>query len=86
MNSHSYLNIVCCVLSFVTLLAIVCYYGRTFPLNYLLFIIFTLLEAYMISGFTAANKDMHTILAALATALVSISLTIYSMFTRYEVE
>ena len=40
----------------------------------------------MISGFTAANKDMHTILAALATALVSISLTIYSMFTRYEVE
>ena len=79
MNNHNYLNIICSVLSFITLLLIVCYYGRTFPLNYLLFILFTILEAYMISGFTAAYKNMHVILAALGTALVPISLTIYSL-------
>ena len=82
MNNHSYINIVCCILSFITLMAIICYYGRTFPLNYLLYILFTILEAYMISGFTAAYKDVHTILAALGTTLVSISLTIYSVFTK----
>ena len=86
MNKHSYINIVCCILSFVTLLLIVCYLGWSYPLNYLLLIIFTIFEAYMVAGFTASFMNLEVIVAGLGTALVIISLTIYSRFTMEEVE
>ena len=73
------------LLSFLTLLSIVCYFGWTFPLNYLLLIVFTAFEAYMIAGFSASYMDLEVIVAGLGTALVIVSLTIYSMFTMEEV-
>jgi FtsH-binding integral membrane protein len=55
-------------------------------LNYLLLIVFTAFEAYMIAGFSASYMDLRVIVAGLGTALVIVSLTIYSRFTMEEVQ
>jgi FtsH-binding integral membrane protein len=52
----------------------------------MLLILFTVLEAYMIAGFSASYKNMEVIVAGLGTTLVILSLTIYSRYTIEEIE
>jgi FtsH-binding integral membrane protein len=76
----------CCVISMVTMCAIVCCFGRTAPLNYVLLLVFTVAETYMVGGITAAYDSTTVMQAGAATALVTISLTVYAMKTKVPIE
>ena len=80
------LAITCCIGAITTMCMIVCCYGRSFPLNYWLLLAFTLFESYGVAGMTAQYESKSVIVAGLATALVTISLTIYAMFTKVKME
>ena len=47
------ITIFACVMSIVTMFAIVCCFGRKAPLNMILLIVFTCCETWMIGGLTA---------------------------------
>ena len=64
-----------------SLLLIVCCCGRMFPLNMFLLTLFTCGEAVMIGGLTSFYHSKTVVMSGLATALVTISLTIYAIRT-----
>jgi hypothetical protein len=67
-----------------SLICIYCVHGvaRAVPMNYILCLIFTLAEAYLVS-FTTTKYDSNTVLAAgLMTLGVTIGLTIYACTTK----
>ena len=66
--------------------AIVCCLGRKVPHNYILLLIFTLCESYMVAGLTARYEPNLVMTAGLATALVTIALTVYAMYTKVNIE
>jgi FtsH-binding integral membrane protein len=74
------------VLAMVSMCAIVCCFGRKVPINYILLAIFTVCEAYGIAGVTAQYDKTTVMMAGGATALTTISLTIYAMRTTTGVE
>ena len=79
------LAITCCIVSIATMCMIICCFGRKAPLNYILLLLFTGCEAYMVAGLTA-QYDRHTVLmAGTTTALVTVSLTIYAMTTKTDI-
>lgn len=80
------LAIGCCVMSIVLMCAIVCCFGRTAPTNYILLLLFTLCETYMVGGLTAKYNPQIVMLAGLSTALVVIALTVYAMRTNVPIE
>lgn len=65
---------------------IVCCYGRAVPLNFILLTIFTLCEGFMVATITARYDQKTVLLAGLATALTTISLTVYAMFTKVDIQ
>ena len=65
---------------------IICCYGRQYPINFALLAAFTFCEAYMIGGLTSRYSPNSVMSAGLATALVSVSLTIYAYKTKVKVE
>lgn len=81
-NEFLWLTITCCVLSIVLMCAIICCFGRTYPVNMIMLGAFTLCESWMVGGFTAQYKEKVVIMAGLATALVTIALTVYAMRTK----
>ena len=66
--------------------AITCCFGRKVPINYILLFVFTFCESYMVAGLTAFYEPDVVMLAGLTTALVTISLTIYAMFTKTDIK
>jgi FtsH-binding integral membrane protein len=76
----------CCVFSIITMFMIVCCFGRKAPLNYVLLFIFTACETFMIGGLTAGYPRSTVCQAGAATALVTISLTVYAMKTKVPIE
>lgn len=72
-------------MSIVLFCAIVCCFARAHPTNLILLGLFTVCEAYMVGGITARYDPKTVAMAALATALVTISLTIYAMRTKTEI-
>jgi protein lifeguard len=80
------LAIGCCVMSIVLMCAIICCFGRTAPINYVLLMLFTMCETYMVGGLTAHYRNDVVILAGLVTALVTIALTVYAMRTNVPIE
>lgn len=78
--------IIACVLSLVFLFMLVCCFHRSHPINYALLFGFTVCETYMVGGLTASYDPKTVMMAGLATALVSISLTIYAMKTKVNIE
>ena len=66
--------------------SIICCLGRTYPYNYVLLIVFTLCESFLVGGFTSVYNSNIVVLAGLSTALVTISLTLYSMRTKVRIE
>ena len=61
---------------------IICCFGRSYPVNYFLLFVFTLCESYMIAGITSKYDSKIVLMAGLGTALVTVSLTAYAMFTK----
>lgn len=80
------LYIAAAVLSIVLFCMIICCFGRQHPTNLILLGLFTLCESHMVAGITSRYDDKVVIMAALATALVTISLTIYAMRTKTEIQ
>jgi FtsH-binding integral membrane protein len=73
--------------SFITLfivLALACFQNlaRTVPTNYILLILFTICESYMVATISAFNPPEIVITAALMTATVVIALTLYAFTTK----
>ncbi len=79
------LTLGCCVLEIVVVIALICCFGRTHPINLILLGVFTLCESYMVAGLTAQYDKETVILAGLGTALVTVSLTFYAMTTKVEI-
>ena len=69
----------------VVVIALICCFGRTHPINLILLGVFTLCESYMVAGLTAQYDKETVILAGLGTALVTVSLTFYAMTTKVEI-
>lgn len=76
------------ILAVIVALAISCLLScvpsvaRSVPTNYILLLVFTVLEAYGIA-FTCARVDPLTVLAAASmTAAVVVGLTLYAVFTK----
>ena len=70
----------------VSLFALVCCFGKVWPLNLGLLFLFTCGESVMVGGITAAYDWKTVVEAGLATCLVTISLTIYAMRTTTGIE
>ena len=81
-----WLMILASIGSITTMCMIICCFGRQVPLNFILLTIFTLCEGFMVATITAAYDEKTVMLAGLATALTTISLTIYAMFTKVNIE
>lgn len=74
------------IMSIVFMLMIVCCFRKKTPHNYILLCCYTICMTYMVAGLTAVYDRDLVILAGAATALVSISLTIYAMKTKVKME
>lgn len=67
------------------MIMIICCVGRSYPINMILCFIFTLAEGYCVAGFTSVYEPELVITAGVATALISISLTIYAFYTKTDI-
>lgn len=56
--------------------------ARKVPLNYILLGIFTLCEAYSVSATTMRYDNKTVLIAAILTAVMVISLTVYAFYTK----
>ena len=83
---HSTLTLTCFFVSIVSLCAVSCCFAKSYPLNYILLLVFTLCFSYMLGGFTSNFKKELVITATLGTAMVTIALTLYAMTSRVEIE
>ena len=72
--------------SMVFLYAIICCFRKKAPTNFYLLLGFTACETYMVGGITAQYDPNIVIMAGLATALVTIALTIYAFRTKVEIQ
>ena len=80
------IHIICLVIALGCMCAIVCTgLGKRVPHNYILCAIFTLTEGYIIAGFTSVYPKENVIAAGLCTALVSIALTVYALYTKTDI-
>ena len=83
--SHFWLAIVAGVVALAISCALSCVpsIARSVPTNYILLMIFTVLEAYTVAFTCARVRDPLVVLAAAAmTAAVVIGLTLYAVFTK----
>lgn len=86
MMRNQAIAITACVLSIVFMFMIVCCFRKKAPHNFYLLLAFTICESYMVGGLTARYEPSTVILAGLATALVTIALTVYAMRTKVKIE
>lgn len=87
MLHHVWTIFVALALNIVCIYAIYCTNtcGRQVPYNYICASIFTVTEAYIFSSFTSFLDPEIVFIAAVLTAAMTISLTIYAMTTKTDV-
>merc|ERR1719402_1623040 len=73
-------------LSFVFLIPMVCISGlrRSFPINFIILLLFTLCEAVSVGMVTALYEEQSVLIAVGLTAGVTLVLTIFAMQTKYD--
>jgi FtsH-binding integral membrane protein len=86
MINNAGLTVFCLFGSMISLCAVVCCFGKSYPANYILLFVFTFCESYMLGGFTSNFSSHNVITATLGTALVTVALTLYAMTTKTEIE
>jgi protein lifeguard len=71
------------IAAIISLVAIMCYphLGRTVPVNYVLLLIFTLSESYMVSITTAFYPPKSVLVATLLTLGITLLLTLFAFTT-----
>ena len=85
-RSNQGLVYACCFGAIASMCAIMCCFGRMVPHNFILLTIFTACEGYMVAGLTAFYPKETVLLAGLSTALVTIALTVYALYTKTDIE
>lgn len=83
--TNQWLHILAVITAISTMIAIICCCGRSYPINMVLCAIFTLAEGYCVAGFTSVYEPELVVTAGVATALVSIALTIYAFYTKTDI-
>jgi FtsH-binding integral membrane protein len=75
---------VCSFLTLIIVFSLICFRGlaRTVPANYILLMLFTICESYMVATISAFNPPEIVITAALMTATIVIALTLYAFTTK----
>lgn len=74
------------IIAFVVSIVLICCYGRSVPINYILLFIFTFCESWAVAGLTAYYDKNTVMLAGGATALTTVALTIYAWRTKTSIE
>lgn len=84
--ANSWLMIVAMVLTFVLLIVLACCPNvrRSYPTNFILLGLFTLLEAFMLGVISSHYETDAVLMAAGITAVVSLGLTIFAFQTRWD--
>jgi FtsH-binding integral membrane protein len=84
LKDYPFVIIIAAVLSIVISYALICYktIARKVPQNYLLLALFTICEAYLISSITLQAEPELVLIAAVLTAGIVVSLTIYAITTK----
>jgi hypothetical protein len=74
------------VLTIVIAIMLFCCVGfaRQVPMNYVLLLIFTICEAYLVSYCCATTSPKIVLMAAILTLAITVSLTIYAMTTKID--
>jgi hypothetical protein len=71
------------IISFIIEMMLICTsFARRVPTNYILLLIFTLLEAFIFGHICSFYDTASVITASAITAAVTIALTLYAMFTK----
>ena len=86
MMENTGLTLTCLFGSIISLCAVICCFGKSYPANYILLFVFTFCESYMLGGFTSNFSSRNVITATLGTALVTVALTFYAMTTKTDIE
>lgn len=82
---HTIVLMVIAVSSMVFMCCLLCIkpLGRTVPCNYLILILFTLCEAYIVAFVcSAVNEPKIVVASAFFTAVIVFSLTLYALLTK----
>lgn len=81
---HTALMWLCVIGSIIICIALVCFrdLARKVPLNYFLLLIFTVLEAYLVSTICVTTKPRIVLMAAAMTCGITFSLTLYAWTTK----
>lgn len=74
------------VIAIICICMIVSKFGKMVPTNYILLAGFTVAESIMVGGITARYDPNTVMCAGAATALTTISLTIYALRTKVKLE
>jgi FtsH-binding integral membrane protein len=78
--------IFCSVMAFITAIALICCFGKAYPLNFILLFAYTVFESYAVAGMTARYSPQIVCVAAAATALTTTALTVYAIRTKTKIE
>lgn len=83
---NSWLLITAIVILFVTLIALACCEGvrRKSPLNYVILLLFTLAQSFMLGVISASFKIEEVFIAIGITAVITFSLTIFAFQTKWD--
>lgn len=83
-NTHPALLWVALIGSIIVILAICCIPGmsRTVPTNYILLLLFTIFEGYIVSAACSMTNPRIVLMAAAMTCAITIALTVYAWTTK----
>ena len=85
LNQHIWVQWVDCAVLIVIIIAVICCgFGRKVPVNYILLLIFTLCWSLMVGCVAAVTKPEVVCMAAIECLVVTVSLTLYAMFTKVD--
>jgi len=75
------------VINFIVMIAVFCFHklARQVPTNYILLSIFTFTEAYMVSAISATYQPQIVVMAAVMTAAMTFTLTLYACTTKNDI-
>lgn len=84
LQQNTFILIIAAVLSIVLIYALMCYQSiaRKVPHNFILLGVFTVCEAYLVSAITLGADPQLVLIAAILTAGIVVSLTIYAITTK----
>jgi len=84
MINNIWLYYVCAFTAIGMLLSLLCFYKvlKKVPANYIFLSVFTVLESYTVAFFTCYFEPRYILYAAILTAAMSLSLSLYACFTK----